>query len=93
MTRFLIVVEKTRSGYSAYSPDIDGCIASGKTRPAVNKNMQEAIRFHIDGLRLEGFPLPKPRSTSHYVGIATSRQAKSAHRAKPGKKNSLSQEL
>ena len=69
MTRYLIVIEKTGTGYSAYSPDIDGCIATGKTKASVTKNMREAIEFHIDGLRLEGLPVPKPQSASEYIGI------------------------
>ncbi|RLA07876.1 MAG: type II toxin-antitoxin system HicB family antitoxin [Gammaproteobacteria bacterium] len=49
--KYLIVIEKTATGYSSYSPDMDGCIAAGKTTEEVQKNMQEALQFHIDGLK------------------------------------------
>ncbi len=52
---YLIVIEKTETGYSAYSPDIPGCVSTGKSREEVEKSMQEAIEFHLDGLREEGY--------------------------------------
>ncbi|MEK9138513.1 MAG: type II toxin-antitoxin system HicB family antitoxin [Bacteroidota bacterium] len=69
MTKYLVVIEKTRSGYSAYSPDIDGCVATGKTKVSVTRTMREAIEFHLEGLTLEGYPLPKPQSASTHVGV------------------------
>ena len=54
MTKYLIVVEKTATGYSAFSPDLPGCIATGATREEVEKTMREAVQFHLDGLREEG---------------------------------------
>ena len=56
MKKYLIVVEPTETGYSAYSPDLPGCIATGQTRAEVESNMHEAIAFHLDGLREEGHP-------------------------------------
>ena len=50
MKKYLIVIEETSTGYSAYSPDLDGCVSTGRTREEVEKNMQEAIAFHLDGL-------------------------------------------
>ena len=50
--KFLVVVEKTNTGYSAYSPDIDGCIATGGTKEEVEKNLKEAIEFHLEGLAI-----------------------------------------
>ena len=50
MKKYLIVVEQTGTGYSAYSPDLDGCVATGKTREEVERQMQEAIAFHLEGL-------------------------------------------
>jgi predicted RNase H-like HicB family nuclease len=67
--RFLIVVEKTKSGYSAYSPDLPGCVATASTRPRAVTRMQSAIRFHLDGLREVGKRVPVPKSFSTYVDI------------------------
>lgn len=69
MKRYLIIVEKTSTGYSAYSPDIPGCIATASTRSAVERRIQEAIQFHLEGLRKEGYKLPKPVSYSSYVDV------------------------
>ena len=52
--KVLIVVEETRAGFSAYSPDVEGCIATGGTREEVERVMREAIEFHFEGLRAEG---------------------------------------
>jgi len=67
---YLIVIETTNTGYSAYSPDLPGCVSTGATREDVERNMQEAIEFHLDGLREEGYPIPKPASVSAYVTVA-----------------------
>jgi predicted RNase H-like HicB family nuclease len=69
MKRYLIVIEKTDKGYSSYSPDLSGCASTGKTRKEVERNMREAIEFHVDGLRQEGYPVPEPRTTSSYVEL------------------------
>jgi predicted RNase H-like HicB family nuclease len=68
--RYLVIIEKTETGYSAYSPDILGCVSTGSTLEEIEQNMQEAIEFHIDGLRLEGWEIPKSSSSSTYVEIA-----------------------
>jgi len=68
--RYLIIVEQTNTGYSAYSPDLPGCISTGKTPEETIHNMQEAITFHIEGLQLAGCPIPKPSSISAYVDVA-----------------------
>ncbi|HEX8359680.1 MAG TPA: type II toxin-antitoxin system HicB family antitoxin [Longimicrobium sp.] len=70
MKRYLVVVEPTSTGYSAYSPDLPGCISTGRTREEVEANMREAIEFHIEGLRLEGLPVPEPTSLPTYVDVA-----------------------
>ena len=70
MKRYLIVVERTPTGFSAYSPDLPGCISTGRTRQEVEANMREAIEFHVEGLRLEGLPIPEPSTESAYVDIA-----------------------
>ena len=66
---YLIVVEKTPTGHSAYSPDVPGCVATGKTRQEVEKNMSEAIEFHLDGLREEGDVIPQPHSYATYTEV------------------------
>jgi predicted RNase H-like HicB family nuclease len=70
MKKYLVIFEKTNTGYSAYSPDIEGCIATGRTRQDVEKNIQEAIVFHIEGLTIEGYVTPQSRSYSKYMEVA-----------------------
>ena len=67
--RYLIVIEETSTGYSAYSTDLEGCVATGATRDEVERNMREAIEFHIEGLLLEGLEVPMPRTSSAYVEL------------------------
>ncbi|PYR64761.1 MAG: hypothetical protein DMF87_15385 [Acidobacteria bacterium] len=67
--KYLIVIEPTATGFSAYSPDIPGCVATGATREEVERAMREAISFHLDGLREEGITLPRPQSSSSYVEV------------------------
>ena len=69
-TEYAIVIEKTGTGYSAYSPDLPGCVSTGVTREDVERNMQEAVVFHRDGPREEGYPIPEPDSASAYVTVA-----------------------
>jgi len=69
MHRFLVVIEKTKRNYSAYSPDLPGCIATGKTREEVERNMHEAIEIHINGLIEDRQPVPEPKSFSEYMAI------------------------
>jgi len=68
--KYLVVIEKTQTGYSAYSPDVLGCVSTGATLEEVNQNMQEAIEFHIDGLIEEGLEIPEPSTYSAYVEVA-----------------------
>jgi len=60
--KYLIVIERTATGYSAYSPDLPGCIATGSSREGTEREMREAIAFHLDGLKAEGAPIPEPSS-------------------------------
>jgi len=71
MNRYLIIVEKTSTGFSAYSPDVPGCVATGSTRREVEQEMHDAIEFHIEGLRLAGEQIPSPRSEASYCEVAT----------------------
>ena len=61
---YLIIVEETSTGYSAYAPDLPGCASTGRTREEVEANMREAIEFHIEGLEKEGYDVPEPGSYS-----------------------------
>ncbi len=70
MIEYLIVIEKTETGYSAYSPDLPGCVSTGVTHEEVEQNMREAIEFHIEGMKLEGFEIPQPTTSSAYVQVA-----------------------
>ena len=67
--RFLIVVEDAGVNFSAYSPDLPGCVATGSTREDAEKNMYEAIQLHIDGLREDGLPVPTSTSIAEYVVV------------------------
>jgi len=70
MKKYLIIVEETSTGYSAFSPDVPGCGSTGQTKEEVERNIQEAIAFHIEGLRQEGYEVPEPSTYSSYVDIA-----------------------
>lgn len=70
MNRYLVILEKTDTGYSAYSPDLPGCIATGATRDEAEHEMHDAIEFHIDGLRRAGLPVPPPSSEVAYCEVA-----------------------
>jgi predicted RNase H-like HicB family nuclease len=69
MSRYLIIIESITTGYSAYSPDLPGCVATGRTREEVEREMRDAIEFHIEGLRLAGEPVPEPRSLASYCEV------------------------
>lgn len=69
MRKYLIVIEKTKAGYSAYSPDLDGCVSTGRTLAETKLNMREAIEFHLEGMRLEGLAAPEPHTSSSYVEV------------------------
>jgi len=68
--RYAIVVEKAGNNYSAYAPDLPGCVATGSSVKDAEKEMQAAIQFHIDGLREDGLPIPAPNSVVEYLEIA-----------------------
>ena len=69
MHRFLIVIEKAEGNYSAYSPDLPGCVATGKTRDLVARNMHAAIDMHVRGLLEDKLPVPQSHSFAEYVAI------------------------
>ena len=68
--RYLIIIEETTTGSSAYSPDLPGCVSTGPSEASVETNMCEAIEFHIDGLKADGLPVPAPVSRSSCVEVA-----------------------
>ncbi len=68
--KYLIILEKTSTGYSAYSPDVPGCVSAGDTAEETEANMREAIEFHIEGMREEGLSIPLPQSRASYVEVA-----------------------
>jgi predicted RNase H-like HicB family nuclease len=65
--RYAVVIEKTETNYSAYVPDLPGCVATGPTVEAVEQELREAIRFHLEGLKEDGLPAPVPTSIADYV--------------------------
>lgn len=70
MHRFLVVIEKANNNYSAYSPDLPGCVATGSTREEAEKNIYEAIEMHVQGLLEDNLPIPESESFAEYVAIA-----------------------
>ncbi|MBU1670855.1 MAG: type II toxin-antitoxin system HicB family antitoxin [Actinobacteria bacterium] len=69
MFRFLVVIEKANGNYSAYSPDLPGCVASGATVKEAERNMHEAIELHVKGLIEDGQPVPVSESFAEYFAI------------------------
>lgn len=67
--RYLVIVEKGPTSYGAHVPDLPGCIAAGETKEEVLSLIREAIEFHIEGLKLDGQPIPPPSSTSEVVEV------------------------
>ena len=65
--RYAIIIEKAGANYSAYVPDLPGCIATARTIPEVESEIRDAIRFHLDGLKEDGFTPPPPTSIAEYV--------------------------
>lgn len=69
MHRFLVVIEKADGNYSAYSPDLPGCVATGRTRDQAARNMHTAIEMHVRGLLEDNLPVPQAHSFAEYVAI------------------------
>jgi len=70
MRRYLVVIEPTDTGFSAYAPDVAGCVATGASRAEVERAMREAVEFHLEGLRADGQPLPPGGTSATYVEVA-----------------------
>ncbi|MBI5202519.1 MAG: type II toxin-antitoxin system HicB family antitoxin [Elusimicrobia bacterium] len=69
MTKYLVVIEKAGRNFSAYCPDLPGCVATGKTKRSVEKNIRQAISLHLDGLREHRLPIPRHTATAGYVAV------------------------
>jgi predicted RNase H-like HicB family nuclease len=67
--RYAIVIEKGEGNYGAYVPDLPGCVATGDTIEEVEREIQEAIEFHLQGMREDGLPIPEPSSKVNYVDV------------------------
>jgi predicted RNase H-like HicB family nuclease len=65
--RYAVVIEKAEGNYSAYVPDLPGCVAAGETIAAVEREIRDAIRFHIQGMKEDGLPVPEATSIAEYV--------------------------
>jgi predicted RNase H-like HicB family nuclease len=65
--KYLVVVEKAGRNYSAYVPDLPGCVATGATVEETQQNIREAVAMHIEGLREDGLPLPEPQTQAEFV--------------------------
>ncbi|MBN8447464.1 type II toxin-antitoxin system HicB family antitoxin [Accumulibacter sp.] len=68
--RYAIVIERAESNFSAYVPDLPGCVATGDTFHEVESEIRDAIAFHLDGLREDGLPIPQPSSVVEYLEVA-----------------------
>jgi predicted RNase H-like HicB family nuclease len=68
--RYAIIIEKAESNYSAYVPDLPGCIATGGTIEEIKRLMQEGIEIHLQGMREDGLPIPAPTTLVDYADIA-----------------------
>lgn len=64
---YAVVIERAKRNYSAYVPDLPGCVATGATLPLLRRQIREAIRFHLDGLREDGLPIPRPTCKTLYI--------------------------
>jgi predicted RNase H-like HicB family nuclease len=65
--RYLVVVEKAENNFSAYVPDLPGCVATGATAEETQRNIREAIAMHLEGLREDGLPIPEPQTQAEFV--------------------------
>jgi predicted RNase H-like HicB family nuclease len=70
MYRCLIVIEKANGNYSAYCPDLPGCVATGKNREETERNMYEAVEMHVQGMLEDNLPIPKSVAVAEYIAVA-----------------------
>lgn len=69
MSEYLVVIEKAESNYSAYSPDLPGCVATGDTKDETLRNMRRAIAMHLEGLREDGVAIQPPSTSAEYLAV------------------------
>lgn len=69
--KYTVVIEKTPHNYSAYVPDLPGCVATGRTQEEVAHRIQEAIAYHLEGIREDGIPIPEPQASTVVVEVET----------------------
>jgi predicted RNase H-like HicB family nuclease len=67
--KYLIIIEKNESGFWGYVPDLPGCTSFGETKPDLVRNMKEAIEFHLEGMRIEGLPIPEPSTEAESLFV------------------------
>lgn len=84
MDNYLIIIEEQKNNYSAYCPDVNGCIATGATPDEARKNFLDALAFHFEGLKEDGLPIPEPSSSFAFTsddctGVLNVRTKKSTH--------------
>ena len=80
MSRFLVVIEEAGNNYSAYAPDLPGCVATGKTREEVEQNMRDALAMHMQGLAEDELELPTPSAKSEYFSVSSRKTARKTTR-------------
>ncbi len=68
--KYAVVIERADSNYSAYVPDLPGCVAAGATIKETESGIREAIEFHISGMKEDGLPVPSPSSSVEYIEVA-----------------------
>ena len=67
--KYAVVIEKSKTGYGAYVPDLPGCVAVGETLTETERLIHEAVKFHVEGLREDGIPVPEPSTVAQYVEV------------------------
>ncbi|MFO8058258.1 MAG: type II toxin-antitoxin system HicB family antitoxin [bacterium] len=70
MRKFLVIIEEAGENYSAYSPDLPGCVATGRSREEVEQNMREAVEMHVNGLIEDNLPVPESKSFAEYISVS-----------------------
>ena len=70
MREYVVIIQWAGTNWSAYSPDVDGCIDTGKTREECERNCAEALEFHFEGLREDGLPIPEPTTYATHLKVA-----------------------
>ena len=67
--QYLVIIERAPHNFAAYSPDLPGCVATGRTKGDTLANMREAIAFHLEGLEADGQPIPPASTTAEYIAV------------------------